>query len=83
MDTISDDLGLEDGFEAEAAELEREMTGLKMAVNGCDEGAEEDVEELENMMLKIQAIKELGTDMAESERRIFAAKAVKDIMKAL
>lgn len=83
MDAISDELGLEDGFGAEAAELEQEMTGLRIVGNGaerCDEGAEEGVEELENMMLKIQAIKDMGTDMPESERRTLAAKAVKDFM---
>ena len=83
---MSDDLGLDDGFGAEAAELEREMTGLKIAVNGsegCDDGADEGVEELENMMMKMQAIKDMGADMPESERRKFAMKAVRDLMKAL
>ena len=86
MDNISDDLGLEDGFGAEAADLEREVTGLKLAVNGaegCDDGADEGVEELENVMLKIQAIKDMGADMPECERRKFAARAVRDAMKAL
>ena len=86
MDTMSDDLGLEDGVGAEAAELEREMMGLKMAVNGaegCDEGADEGVEELEHMMLKIQAIKDMGADMPGAERRKFAAKAMRDVLKAL
>ena len=62
------------------------MTGLKLVVNGAeerDEGAEEGVEELENMIRKLQAIKDMGADMPASERRIFAAKAVKDVMKAL
>ena len=90
MDTMSDDLGLEDGVGAEAAELEREMIGLKMAVNGAegchegaDEGAGESVEELEHMMLKVQAIKDMGADMPEAERKIFAAKAMRDVLKAL
>lgn len=86
MDTISDDLGLDDGFGAEAAEVEREMMGLKMAVNGAeesDEGGDEGVEELENMMLKMQAIKDMGADMPESERRKLAAKAVRDVMKGI
>ena len=86
MDTISDDLSLDDGFDAEAVELGQEISGLKLAVNsvdGCDEGADEGVEELENTMRKLQAVKDMGADMPESERRTFAAKAVKDIMKAL
>lgn len=86
VDNISDDLGLENGFSAEAAEVEREMMELKMTVNGAegsDEGADEGVEELENMMLKMQAIKDMGADMPESERKKFAAKAVRDVMRAL
>ena len=86
MDTTSDDLGLEDGFDTEAAELEEEMTGLKLAVNGAeggDEGADEGVEKLENMIQRFQAIKDMGADMPASERKIFAAKAVKNAMKAL
>lgn len=62
------------------------MMGLKMAVNGAegsDEGGDEGVEELENMMLKMQAIKDMGADMPEHERRKFAAKAVRDVMKDL
>ena len=59
--------------------------GLNMAVNGgegADEGEDEGVEELESMMLKMQAIKDMGADMPEAERRKFAAKAVRDVMKA-
>lgn len=62
------------------------MMELKTAVNGAegsDEGADEGVVELENMMLKMHAIKDMGADMPESERRKFAAKAVRDVMKAL
>ena len=91
VDELEEELGLEDGFGAEAAEVEREMVGLKMAVrreggeDGEDkEGDEEDgVEELENMMLKMQAIKDMGADMPEGERRKFAARAVRDVMKTM
>ena len=85
MDTISDDLGLEDGFGAEAAELEQEFSGLKITVNGterCDEGADEGVEELEKMMLKMQAIKDMGAQMPDPDRRKLAVSAVRDVMKA-
>ena len=83
------DLGSEDGFGAEAAQMEREMMGLKTAVNDGGEieddgdGGDDDVEELENMMLKVQAIKDMGADMPEAERKRFAAKAVRDVMKTL
>ena len=85
MDTISNDLGLEDSFGAEEAELEQEISGLRIAVNGterCDEGADEGVEELEKMMLKMQAIKDMGAQMPGSDRRKLAVSAVRDIMKA-
>ena len=92
FDELEEELGVEDGFGAEAAEVEREMVGLKMAVRRVggedgeedeEEGADEGVEELENMMLKMQAIKDMGADMPEGERRKFAARAVRDVMKTM
>lgn len=91
VDELEEELGLEDGFGAEAAEVEREMVGLKMAVRRVgeedgeeeEEGADEGVEELENMMLKMQAIKDMGANMPEGERRKFAARAVRDVMKTM
>ena len=88
-DNLSDDLGFgsEDGFGAEAEQMEREMVGLNMAIRGGDgseenaEGAEDGVEGLEDMMLKMQAIKDMGADMPDLERRRFAAKAVRDLMR--
>ena len=84
---LSDDLGLgEDGFGAEVGQLESEMMGLKMAVSGEGEDGDmgdEGVEEMERMMVKIQAIKDMGAGMPEAERRRFAAKAVRDVMKTL
>lgn len=48
-------------FSVEEAEMNRELLGMKTAVNGGDAGDEEDealqVEELERMMGKLQAIK--------------------------
>ena len=51
-------------------------------------GAEEEqegmqVEELETLILKMQAIKDMGVSMPEAERKKFAAKAVRDAMKQL
>ena len=89
-DLTEDALGLEDGFGAEAAQMAREMMGLKMAVHeeeglGAAEGdgGDEEVQELENMILKMQAIKDMGADIPEAERKKFAAKAVRDVMKML
>lgn len=62
------------------------MMGLKMAVDeaeGSNNGDDEGVEELENMMLRMQAIKDMGADMPEHERRKFVAKAVRDVMRDL
>ena len=79
------DFGSEDGFGAEAAQMEREMMGLKTAVHegGSEDGGDDGVEELESMMLKVQAIKNMGADMPEAERKRFAARAVRDVMKTL
>ena len=57
----------EDGFGEEVAEVEREVLGMRLAVDGEegedeeeeeeDEGEESQVRELEGMMLKMQAVK--------------------------
>ncbi|KAI9777852.1 MAG: hypothetical protein M1839_008529 [Geoglossum umbratile] len=97
-DTLLPEDEAESGFGAEAAELEREMVGLKMAIygGGEEEGEEEEeeedggaggqefqVEQLEAVMLRMQAVRDMSADLPEAERRKFAAKAVSDIMKTL
>lgn len=49
---------LDDGFDLEANELEREMLGLRMAIEN-EEDDEDDlkVEELEALMQRVQAIR--------------------------
>ncbi|EDN03445.1 adaptin binding protein domain, membrane trafficking protein [Histoplasma capsulatum] len=83
------------GFDNEASELEREMLGLKLAIEkGADEtGAgepdlkshdEEDelhVEKIDGLMLRMKAIKDMAAELPEAERRAFAVKAINDIMK--
>lgn len=67
------------------------MMGLKMAIKGeGDEGNEGDgededvgVEELERMMLKVRAIRDMGGAMPEGERRRFAKKALGDVLRGL
>lgn len=49
--------------------------------NEADAGGDEDVMALEGTMLKMQAVKEMGADMPEAERKRFAAKAVREVMK--
>ncbi|KAH1487709.1 hypothetical protein KXV74_004071, partial [Aspergillus fumigatus] len=84
----------ENGFDLEVNELEREMLGLRMAIeHGGDGGEDQDedednddglkVESLEALMMRMQAIRDMSSELPESERKKFAAKAVRDIMKEL
>ncbi|KAF7712610.1 Uncharacterized protein PECH_003009 [Penicillium ucsense] len=90
------------GFGQEVHELEREMLGLRMAIErgGGDGDSDEDengegfvnrddgdeelkVESIEGLMMRMQAIRDMGSDLPEAERRRFAAKAVSEIMREL
>ena len=87
-------------------EMRREMEGMKEAIYGGgneveeeEEDEEKDVEQMEVLMRKMQAMRgkvldggywetanvkiDLGADMPEAERKKFAAKAVQDLMKTL
>ncbi|MCJ1480144.1 hypothetical protein MMC06_000298 [Schaereria dolodes] len=48
-----------------------------------DEADDMKVVELQNMMLKMQAVKDMGADMPPSERKRFATKAVRDILRTV
>ncbi|KAJ9211476.1 hypothetical protein DTO166G4_6897 [Paecilomyces variotii] len=48
-----------------------------------DEDREMKVEALETLMIRMQAIKDMSAELPEHERKSFAAKAVRDIMKEL
>ncbi|CAG7943985.1 unnamed protein product [Penicillium olsonii] len=88
-------MGSSRGFGNEVHELEREMFGLRMAIergggdgdedeDGHDDDDKEiDVETMESLMMRMQAIKDMGSDLPEAERKRFAAKAVQDIMREL
>jgi hypothetical protein len=94
------------GFGIEAAEMEMEMFGMKQAIyegskgegNQDEEGEDEGVEQLQAMILRMQAVRgkfswslcrkhltvqDMGADMPEAERKRFAAKAVDEMMKKL
>ncbi|OQE23107.1 hypothetical protein PENSTE_c009G01240 [Penicillium steckii] len=81
------------GFGMEVNELEREMLGLRMAIekgggdgesNGEEDGEEEDkVESMETLIMRMQSLRDMGSELPDSERRRFAAKAVQDIMREL
>ncbi|KAJ5057615.1 hypothetical protein J3E74DRAFT_409103 [Bipolaris maydis] len=86
LDFGEDEEGFENSFEAEEAEMNMELFGMKSALAGYDgdeegETDDKDVEDLEVMMRKVVAIKEMGEGMEEGERKRFAAKAVNDLMK--
>ena len=69
-------VGEEEGVGGEAGgEVEGE--------EGEEDGGDEEVRALEGMMLKMQAVRDMGADMPEGERRKFAAKAVRNVMKTL
>ena len=57
--------------------------GYELDVNTDEGGEDDDVQELESMMLKLQAAKDLGADLPEVERRKLAAKAVGDVMRRM
>jgi hypothetical protein len=96
------------GFGIDATEMEEEMQGMKRAIYGGGLGLEdedeneadqdEEVEKLQAMMLKMQAVRgkccipspgnqlidvDMGADLPEAERKKFAEKAVSEIMKTL
>ncbi|KAJ5653115.1 Alpha/gamma-adaptin-binding protein p34 [Penicillium lividum] len=84
------------GFGHEVHELEREMLGLRMAIeHGGSDGEDVDfgdfedgddeikVESMEGLMMRVQAIRDMGADLPENERKKFAAKAVHDLMREL
>ncbi|EPS29002.1 hypothetical protein PDE_03948 [Penicillium oxalicum 114-2] len=88
------------GFGQEVQELEREMMGLRMAIErGGGDGISDDeepafdhdnadeeerkVESIEALMMRMQAIRDMGSDLPEAERRRFAAKAVSEVMREL
>ncbi|KAH8704123.1 hypothetical protein BGW36DRAFT_286838 [Talaromyces proteolyticus] len=90
-----DESGGLDGFGLEVGQLEREMMGLRFAINNPNEDdddigegdregdTEVQVEELEGLMLRMKAIKDMSVDLPEAQRKAFAAKAVRDIMREL
>ncbi|PZC91808.1 Adaptin-binding domain containing protein [Pyrenophora tritici-repentis] len=88
LDFPEDEEGFDASFEAEEAEMNMELFDMKGALGGYDgdestEPGNKEVEDLEVMMRKMVAIKEMGEGMSEAERKRFAAKAVNDLLKDL
>ncbi|KAF2453592.1 hypothetical protein BDY21DRAFT_121383 [Lineolata rhizophorae] len=79
-------------FAAEEAEMSVELLGMKTAMRdeefdglGPPEDENEEarqVEELERMMVRMRAVKDMSEGMPDEERKRFAARAVNDIMKS-
>ncbi|OQD73299.1 hypothetical protein PENDEC_c016G06340 [Penicillium decumbens] len=91
-DFMSGDNSHSRGFGEEVNELEREMFGLRMAIerggdgheDSEEDGNEEDkVESIEALMMRMQSIRDMSAELPEAQRKKFAAKAVQDIMRDL
>ncbi|KAJ0426460.1 alpha and gamma adaptin binding protein p34-domain-containing protein [Aspergillus carlsbadensis] len=85
-------LGLDEGegFNLEVNELEREMIGLKFAIGRGSDGDEDDegdeelrVDAVEALLMRMRAIKDMSDELPAEDRKQFAAKAVRDIMKEI
>ncbi|KFY87163.1 hypothetical protein V500_07138 [Pseudogymnoascus sp. VKM F-4518 (FW-2643)] len=85
VDDLEEELGIGGGDVEGGFEIgEDEVEGMRRPIFGRDdEEDEEGVEGMEALMLKMQAMRDLGADMPEAERKKFAAKAVRDLMKTL
>ncbi|KAL3464141.1 alpha and gamma adaptin binding protein p34-domain-containing protein [Aspergillus heterothallicus] len=78
------------GFNLEVNELEREMVGLKLAIGRGADGDEDDegdeelrVDAVEALLTRMRAIKDMSDELPAEDRKRFAAKAVRDIMKEI
>ncbi|KAL9131816.1 MAG: hypothetical protein Q9217_000343 [Psora testacea] len=61
------------------------MKGKGGQMEDGDQGdvCDEDVLALESMMLKMQAVRDMGAEMPDAVRKTFAVKAVREVMKTL
>ncbi|MCJ1403997.1 hypothetical protein MMC11_007221 [Xylographa trunciseda] len=79
--------GFQGDEEAEKAEREMEggsgFEGLGGGLQGEEDEGDLEVQALQHMMLKMQAVKEMGADLPEGERRKLAARAVREVMRGL
>ncbi|KAF3930589.1 hypothetical protein ABW19_dt0204567 [Dactylella cylindrospora] len=88
-DPVDHNGNVRNGLKLEADEMEREMFGLHQAILEVGEGPEDDddeelqVEQLEAAMQRLQAVKDMVSDLPENQKRAFAAKVVAEVMKTL
>ncbi|KAL4935477.1 alpha and gamma adaptin binding protein p34-domain-containing protein [Aspergillus oleicola] len=85
------------GFNREVDELQREMVGLRFAIergggsgtgdfSSTDEAEGDEelrVDAVEALLTRMRAIKDMSDELPEKDRKRFAAKAVRDIMKEI
>ncbi|KAK6533498.1 hypothetical protein TWF694_002437 [Orbilia ellipsospora] len=88
---VDKDGNVKNGLKLEANEMEQEMFGLHQAILGEGKEGEDDddddeeiqVEHLEAAMQRLQTVKDMVSELPENQKRVFAAKAVAEVMKTL
>ena len=80
-------IGLSEGADGELKELREALLERRIQDNEKSDqeecGGDEGVQALEGVMLKMQAIRDMGADLPVEERKSFAANAVRDVRKIL
>ena len=71
-----------DGHTGSGSGLEG-LGGEGLSGDDDDDDADREVQALQHMLLKMQAVKELGADLPEGERRKLAARAVREVMRGV
>ncbi|KAF9889766.1 hypothetical protein FE257_007072 [Aspergillus nanangensis] len=87
--------GEDNTFGGEVAQVEREMMGLRFALerggdgytenadDDYDVGDDDDVEQIESLMLRLKAMRDMSDGLPENDRKRFAAQTIRDLMKEM
>lgn len=65
------------------SDLDQASAQAKNTDDGGDELGDEDIQKVEQMMRKLQAVKDMSAGLPEDQRKRMAAKAVGEVMKEL
>lgn len=65
------------------SDLDQASAQAKKPDDGGDELGDEDIQKVEQMMRKLQAVKDMSAGLPEDQRKRMAAKAVGEVMKEL
>lgn len=68
---------------AKPSDLDQASAQAKATGDGGDELGDEDIQKVEQMMRKLQAVKDMSAGLPEDQRKRMAAKAVGEVMKEL